>query len=119
MGLGSVADVVHVRADADEVNVHRRGEFTLEFVVALAGRDVEARDAAEHGRYLKSDEGAIRFFIGKVQTDGGLFLLFLAGGMKVRVEHEVGSGGEFASQAQWENTRRATDGPATQATKAA
>ena len=42
------------------------GTITLEFVVALTGRDVEAGDAAEHGRYLESNEGAIRFFIGKV-----------------------------------------------------
>ena len=39
--------------------------------------------------------------------------------MKVGVQHEVGPGGEFAGQAQWENTRCAANGPATQPTKAA
>ena len=114
-----MADIVHVRADADEVDIDRRGELAGELVVALAGGDVEAGDAAEDGRHLKPDEGALRFFVGEVEADGGLFVFLLAGGVKVGVEHEVGSGGEFAGEAKRQNSRCATDGPAAQATKAA
>lgn len=92
------AQVMGVGGDADEIHVHWEGERIRDSEVGLAWRDVDAGEQSEGRRQLEGDEGLLRRFGGKVDSECQYFLFRFAGGMKVGLHDQIGAFGQPKGQ---------------------
>ena len=81
---------------------------------ALAGGDVDAREEAEVGGELDGQHAALGGGLGEVDADERLFDFFLARGVEVLLDDEVGTLGEGSGDAFGEEVGLSAGGPGAQ-----
>src|SRR5471032_2712570 len=97
--------------DADGVDIHGQREVVGDFVIALAGWDIDAIGAERN-----IHEAALRLSIGEVESHARAVGFRLAGDMVVHLEHEIGVGVEVFGNVVGHAGGLRAGGPAAQAT---
>ena len=92
-GLHELANVMSVRAGADQVDIHRNRKAVADLVIRITGGNVYSREAAVNRRNLESQELPMRRLVGKMKAEGGLLHFNLPGRMEMRGQHDVGPPG--------------------------